>query len=92
MDGTTKANELDQALDSASPIQSCKTKSLIADAFEVIEKHRARKVPPQEILKSFNATYGLELKLPRFRQLLKAERINRSRPVLLPVAKRGAGQ
>src|SRR3546814_6536604 len=49
-----------------------------SEAYPIIEQHLARQVPVSVVLEAFSASYGYTLHVPRFRQLLDAERTRRA--------------
>lgn len=49
-----------------------------AEAYPLIEKHLARKVPIVRVIEMFGDAYGYVIHAPRFRKLLSAERKRRA--------------
>lgn len=84
MINTTKLGKFESALETAVTEYRNTPKQCVAEAFVAIEKYLGKNVPLQKVLQEFNANYGLAVKLPRFRQLLRAERTSRNPPATSP--------
>lgn len=74
----SQLNNLDRALAKEAPEGSHRTKACFAEAYPVLVKHLERNISLKLILKGFNEAFELKVSLPRFRQLLRAERTLRS--------------
>lgn len=70
--------KLELALQHADVAGKQKKEADFVEAYQLIEKHLARKVPVSRVMKMFGDAYGYSIHAPHFRKLLSAERKRRA--------------
>lgn len=70
--------KLEQALQQAAVGGKNKKDADFREAFPLIERYLANKVPQRLVLETFNSAYGYTLHPPRFRRMLLDERRRRA--------------
>ena len=67
-------NNFAQMLAARSPAPKHLARKAFAESFSLITKSLSESIPIKAILEDFNSSYGLDVSLARFRQMLREQR------------------
>ena len=67
-------NTLASKLAARAPAQKHMARKAFIESFAIITKYLSESIPIKAILEDFNATYGIDVSLARFRQMLREQR------------------